>query len=515
MKAKGIFISIILVFTACGAIAQKLGMTDRLGGTYVVSFKTPEGEIKVFLPDDMSGGDTVSAAVFAYPDAGKDTLLKSYKIHTDYQSAPVSSGRITLNVPRNMSGSSLRVTLRDADNREISYSTAAVKLPDTLAERPENPTPFDFETPLVGQSGRLAEIRGPFDGDFATTGLSIGGRPAHVVSESPRKLVFEVPADIPGQAEIVLSESGVTTKRPFTALRVVKIGDESAGASSGVVPEGYTAGASQSTIAVEENITAEVVEKEPTADVPSSEPGLIEEELQVETIAPGETVSETHSDPGSISSNAGVAVILQAQLNLPLEGAAKLVKSEEIDTVVVRELDITEETETRGQAEVKVLEKEELEEEIIEEEIVMPERKEAPSAPGPAADDASYSSRDLIERIYESTQEGWKKTPPEVSERGKADIKKSPPDKSSYGEKGKYTVQVASFRDPNAANRYARKLERKGYRVRVTQADVPGKGRWSRVSVGSFDTKEQAKAYGERLKRQEPGIKSVYVTRIN
>ncbi|MCG8651973.1 MAG: hypothetical protein MI861_19185, partial [Pirellulales bacterium] len=375
MTAKGILLISILVLATGTAFAQKLGMTDRMSGAYVVSFKTTEGEVKVFLPDDMSGGDTVSAAVFAYSAAGKGAILNSYKIHTDYQSAQVGSGRITLDIPRNMSGSSLRVTLRDEDNREISYSTAAVKLPDAFAGRPESPTPFDFETPLVGQTGRLAEIRGPFDGEFATTQLTIGGRGAHVISESPRKLVFEVPTDTPGQAEIVLVENGVTVRRPFTALKVIKIGEDSSTTPRGVVPEGYTTGTPESTVIVQEEVTTEVIEETVITKAPAQELGLIEEELVVETEVVEETEIEATIQNPVASSSVDIAGILDSQLNVPLEGAAELVKAEVIDTVVVRELDVTEETESGGKTEVRISQGEIIEQDILEEEIVITDKK--------------------------------------------------------------------------------------------------------------------------------------------
>ena len=223
MKGKCLTLLVLILFAAYSAQAEKLGMTDRLSGTYVVTFNTTHGDVKVFLPDDMSGGDTVTAAIFAYPGASGDvSVLNRYKIHTDIESAAVSSGRIKINIPNNMSGSSLRVTLRDESNREISYSSAAVKLPDSFADRPESPTPFDFETPLIGQAGRLIEIKGPFDGDAATTKLTVGGKPAYIIAESPRKVVFEAPDGVSGSSEIVLDEKGVVVKRPFTSLRVVK-----------------------------------------------------------------------------------------------------------------------------------------------------------------------------------------------------------------------------------------------------------------------------------------------------
>lgn len=540
MKLKVFFVLILLVFTAAGVSAVKLGMTDRLSGTYVVTFNTSHGDIKVFLPDDMAGGDTVSASIFAYPEgANNSSVLNSYKIHTDVQSASVQEGRITINIPRNMSGSSLRVTLRDESNREISYSSAAVKLPDSFTDGPETPTPFDFETPLIGQAGRLIEIKGPFDGDFSTTELTIGGKPAHVISESPRKLIFEAPPGLSGSAEIVLNEKGVLVKRPFTSLRVVKIGEESTSTASGIVPKGYRSHEPATVSPVQTQSPPQITEETVVTEVTSTEPGIVEEELSIdgtgvqEEILLEQSPKGSYAQPGRAPVNAEIALLLDAQLNAPLEGGANLIKAEKIDTVVLRKADTSEEfeeTESGEQLTVKSYESEIIEEDILVTEKKAPplvRKKDPPAAPRSTdTDDASYSSKELIERIYESTRDDWDKPPPEVSGREKVDTNKNrepvsraeatkiPSGDSSPQGRGKYTVQLASFKDPAAAGSFAQKLERKGYKVRVTTADVPGKGRWSRVSVGAFPTKGQAIEYGNWLKRKEPGVKSVYITQI-
>lgn len=522
MIFKTLAILVLFIFMPLMVFAQKLGITDRLGGTYVVSFTVPEGEVKVFLPDDMSGGDTVSAAVFPYPKPGSGAVLNSYNIHTGIKSVPVSSGIVTLEIPRNMSGSSLRVTLRDSENREISYSTAAVKLPDAFADRPETPTPFDFETPLVGQSGRLAQIKGPFDGDFSTTSLSIGGSPAYIISESPRKLVFEVPSGLPGQAEVVLVEQTLTVKRPFTALRVVKIGENEGSAPASIVPSGYSARQGTSPVSVNQAASTEIIKEDIVSEVANEKvvvaeesstqkTALIEEELEINTteVQTGQEVSVPVQKPEP-SANIDVAQVLQAQLSLPLQGGASLVVSEQVDEVVVRELDVTQESGSGKEIEMKSLEAD-----LIEEEIVVEENLDVTSASKTTgAQDASESSKDLIESIYRSTTGDIQESPKQPSKPTKTTTSVKTPDKTSSGKSGMYTVQVASFRDRASADSLAKNLERKGYNTMVTEADVPGKGRWSRVSVGSFDTKQQAKAYGERLKTKERSIKSIYITVI-
>jgi cell division protein FtsN len=58
---------------------------------------------------------------------------------------------------------------------------------------------------------------------------------------------------------------------------------------------------------------------------------------------------------------------------------------------------------------------------------------------------------------------------------------------------------VGSTQDRFEAERIAARLASRG--AKVSAADVPGKGRWYRVRVGSFATREEADRYLRELER--------------
>jgi len=64
---------------------------------------------------------------------------------------------------------------------------------------------------------------------------------------------------------------------------------------------------------------------------------------------------------------------------------------------------------------------------------------------------------------------------------------------------GAFTVQVGATQDRAEADRIAARFAGRGAKVFV--ADVPGKGRWYRVRVGSFDTREAADRYLKDMER--------------
>lgn len=60
---------------------------------------------------------------------------------------------------------------------------------------------------------------------------------------------------------------------------------------------------------------------------------------------------------------------------------------------------------------------------------------------------------------------------------------------------GKYTIQLYSNQSKSAAEDFADPFIIKGYNVVINEVTIPSKGTWYRVSIGVFETIEEAKAY--------------------
>ncbi|MDM8543391.1 SPOR domain-containing protein [Desulfococcaceae bacterium HSG9] len=65
----------------------------------------------------------------------------------------------------------------------------------------------------------------------------------------------------------------------------------------------------------------------------------------------------------------------------------------------------------------------------------------------------------------------------------------------------KFTIQVASVQDLNAANRMVNKLKNGNYPAYSAMSQISGKGIWYRIRVGLFDSKSQADYLIRRLKK--------------
>lgn len=62
-----------------------------------------------------------------------------------------------------------------------------------------------------------------------------------------------------------------------------------------------------------------------------------------------------------------------------------------------------------------------------------------------------------------------------------------------------YTLHLSSYQKEAGAKEEVAKLAKRGVQARIESVDVPGKGHWHRVLVGSFNSKDQARAQGQRL----------------
>lgn len=67
---------------------------------------------------------------------------------------------------------------------------------------------------------------------------------------------------------------------------------------------------------------------------------------------------------------------------------------------------------------------------------------------------------------------------------------------------GAFTLQLSAYQARAEADRFAAKLRDRGYAPYIVAAQVPGKGTWHRVRMGSFATKEAAARYLADFKRE-------------
>jgi cell division septation protein DedD len=78
---------------------------------------------------------------------------------------------------------------------------------------------------------------------------------------------------------------------------------------------------------------------------------------------------------------------------------------------------------------------------------------------------------------------------------------------------GAFTLQLGASANRDDAERQASRLREKGYAPYIVAAEVPGKGTWYRVRMGSFPTKDAATRYLQDFKRETQAEAFVASTR--
>lgn len=231
---KPTLIAVVIVATAAWGHAQKKCCQPDIhleSGLSVTSFETPGGPVRVYLPDDMAAGDTISGTV-----AQAHGELTGYVVEVEGQ-RPAQDGRTTFRLPA--VANQVMLILRDRAGQEVARQAVPL-LPggqpgkisycgthelshgnlNKLDEYVE-PGMGGFRLPVIAQAGRPLDICGPFDGNLGNTSLKIGGQAAWALAESPRQAIFQAPTNAAGRQELELNENGRQLKGQLQLVRVV------------------------------------------------------------------------------------------------------------------------------------------------------------------------------------------------------------------------------------------------------------------------------------------------------
>ena len=72
--------------------------------------------------------------------------------------------------------------------------------------------------------------------------------------------------------------------------------------------------------------------------------------------------------------------------------------------------------------------------------------------------------------------------------------------------KGKYLIQAVSYREEDKANRLRKRLKALGYSASVVVTELPGKGRWFRVVLGGFESRQEAQKVAGVVSKEIAGL---------
>jgi len=132
-----------------------------------------------------------------------------------------------------------------------------------------------------------------------------------------------------------------------------------------------------------------------------------------------------------------------------------------------------------------------------------------------ALDSAMIEEEPVEAPLTEATLEAEPETVPEEPAEAEATVASIAPETPSEERLppiGAYTINIASFRQRENAERYVAELKQMGVDAFDWEIDLPNKGKWYRVSVGGFSTRREAEDYASDLKQK--GISDIFIAQV-
>lgn len=138
-----------------------------------------------------------------------------------------------------------------------------------------------------------------------------------------------------------------------------------------------------------------------------------------------------------------------------------------------------------------------------------PKHKSAGETPSPATAPGAVK-RETIPPVSGGDAGVKKSSPsPEGTHADDTGMQKPPAGEIGPPGKGSFEVQLAAYRERPQAEELAKKFTGSGFAPRVVMKDLTGKGRWFRVIVGGFGSREKAQEAADQMAGKVRGLKCV------
>jgi hypothetical protein len=199
--------------------------TDTSLGLHTTSLASLHGTVRVYLPEDIRVGDTISGSIEVEPAGAtpeerrrNGATLSGVVITLEEDETPASDGSVRWQVPT-LESDAATLILRDPSGAEVGRTTVPVNPVADEWVLLDQPMPDDYDLPPIVQFGNPFTISGPFDGEFITSAVDCGGE-LTLLAESPRTLIARAPMDLVGQHPMTLSEGGTVVTRDVNVIQL-------------------------------------------------------------------------------------------------------------------------------------------------------------------------------------------------------------------------------------------------------------------------------------------------------
>ncbi len=193
--------------------------------------ETPHGNLKVYVPSVIGGGDRISGTVVQEPQgksieekASNRGRLQGYvvEIESDKDTVqyPVVNSRIEWLAPSLFSAATAFITIKDESGRVQSRVPLSKFDSSVFNHFAQDTTEKEFSVPSMGQISAPIAIAGNFDGSFVNSKVTLGQTELQPLAESPRVLIVDNSNTIVGVDTLKVSEENSTFSAPFRSIDV-------------------------------------------------------------------------------------------------------------------------------------------------------------------------------------------------------------------------------------------------------------------------------------------------------
>lgn len=111
------------------------------------------------------------------------------------------------------------------------------------------------------------------------------------------------------------------------------------------------------------------------------------------------------------------------------------------------------------------------------------------------SEDAKLTDEEKLKKLMDESKTRLTDELEKFSVEDSSAVPKAPVQAEPSPMAGKYTIQLGSYNNVDEARQFAEGFTVRGYSPIINEVKISGKGTWYRVSLGLFDTVDEAKAY--------------------
>ena len=188
----------------------------------------------------------------------------------------------------------------------------------------------------------------------------------------------------------------------------------------------------------------------------------------------------------------GTVFVLGVVVGKKLAGAPAHVNAPDLLTALDQRAAAMEQVKTSPPPEARLTFQDELTKKVAD-----PPPKEAARAPEVPAETAKVASPEQPPPPLEAAKQ---EQPREKLKKAIAAVEKSP--RESSIPPAAFTLQLSASQAREEADRFAAKLRARGYQPYIVESDLKDRGRWYRVRMGKFSSKEAAAKFRDDFRRE-------------